>query len=32
VEETGSIADAIMVTQIGDACLPLLRDLVDKII
>jgi threonine dehydratase len=32
VEEKSSLADAIMVTQIGDACLPLLRDLVDEII
>lgn len=32
VEEKSSIADAIMVTQIGDACLPLLQDLVDEII
>lgn len=32
VEEKSSIADAIMVTQIGDACLPLLRDMVDEII
>lgn len=31
VEEKGSIADAIMVTQVGDACLPLLKDLVDDI-
>lgn len=31
VEERGSIADAIMVTQVGDACLPLLKDLVDEI-
>ncbi len=30
-EESGSIADAIMVTQVGDACLPLLSDLVDEI-
>lgn len=32
VEEKSSIADAIMVTQIGNACLPLLQDLVDEII
>jgi threonine dehydratase len=32
VEEKSSIADAIMVTQIGDACLPLLQGLVDEII
>lgn len=31
VDEKGSIADAIMVTQVGDACLPLLKDLVDEI-
>lgn len=32
VEEKGSIADAIMVTQVGDAAFPLLRDLVDEIV
>ncbi|MDM7913250.1 MAG: threonine ammonia-lyase, partial [Methanotrichaceae archaeon] len=32
VEETSSIADAIMVTQVGDADFPLLRDLVDEMV
>jgi threonine dehydratase len=32
VEEKGSLADAIMVTQVGDADYPLLRDLVDEIV
>jgi len=32
VEEKGSIADAIMVTRVGDAAFPLLRDLVDEIV
>lgn len=32
VEETGSLADAIMVTRVGDAAFPLLRDLVDEIV
>lgn len=31
VEENNAIADAIMVTMVGDACLPLLQDLVDEI-
>lgn len=32
VEEKGSLADAIMVTRVGDAAFPLLRDLVDEIV
>jgi threonine dehydratase len=32
VEEKGSIADAIMVTQVGEATFPLLRALVDEIV
>jgi threonine dehydratase len=32
VVEMGSLADAIMVTQVGDADFPLLRDLVDEIV
>ena len=32
VEEKSSLADAIMVTQVGDADFPLLRDLVDEIV
>jgi threonine dehydratase len=31
-EENSSLADAIMVTQVGDADFPLLRDLVDEIV
>lgn len=32
VEEKSSIADAIMVTRVGDADFPILRDLVDQIV
>ncbi len=32
VEEKGSLADAIMVTRVGDAAFPLLRDLVNEIV